>query len=176
MINVRTKTPQEIEQAKANYRMGAIIAHGIPMTVCETYLMKKDGTKVDTRNLTEAQIMDLVEGDLMDYANPNGTYKTNPRVGLDSFKLASAVKDTYSPSIVAAIKFCELKEQYGHIVTDLMGSFGVFKHTDKAETITKYIKETNGDFTPVETSELVATLQQLAINEQAKKNVSGKTR
>ena len=176
MINVRTKTPQEIEQLKADYRMGAMIAHGIPMTVCETYLMKKDGTKIDTRDLTEVQIMDLVERDLMDYSNPNGTYKTNPRVGLDSFKLASAVKDTYNPSIAGAIKFCELKEQYGHIVADLMGAFEVFKHTDKAETIARYIKETNGDFTPVETSEVIATLQQLAFNAQAKKNASGKTR
>lgn len=176
MINVRTKTTKEIEEQESLYRFGAAVAKGIPMTVCKTYLMKKDGTKVDTRDLSEQEILGLIANDLKDYSNPNGTYKTNPRTGVDSFKLADAIRDTYTPSIDATIQLYQMKEVYGHIVADLMGSLGSYKISDKAETIARFNKESNGDFSPVETQELISVLQQMSYNEQMRKQQSSKRR
>lgn len=176
MINIRQKTQAEIREEESLNRFGAAVIHGIPKSVCPTYLMKRDGTKVDTNDLTEEQILGLIQSDLMDYASPQGSYKRTGRTDLDSFKLAEDLKGHYTPSLRATYQMMQLEQQYGHIVVDLMGSMGALVHRDKAKVIAQFQKETSGDFTPVQQDEIMAVIEQMAINEQAKKSTSSMRR
>ena len=176
MINIRQKTQAEISEEESLYRFGAAVVKGIPKSVCPTYLMKKDGTKVDTSDLTEEQILGLFQYDLMDYTSPQGSYKRTGRTDLDSFKLAEVLRGHYTPSLSAALQMEKWEQQYGHIVVDLMGGIGALSYRDKARVIAQFQKETNGDFTPVQQEEIIAVMEQMAINEQAKKNTSSMRR
>lgn len=168
MINVRQKTQSEIEKEAADYRFGASVAGAgaIPMTVCKTYLTKKDGTRVDTRDLTEDQIVGLIYNDLIDFSSAQGSYKTTGRTGLDSGKLIEALRENgYTPSVNAVLQMSQMEQQFGHIVMDIIGSFRT-NHFDRARTIAQFQKESSGDYSQVQTDEIVAVLEQMAVNEK----------
>lgn len=176
MINIRTKTEEEIKNEESLYAFGAQIAKGRPKTVCPTYLVKRDGTRVDTYDLTEKEILGLIEIDLVDYTNPRGNYKKDNRTDLDSFHLATELKGHYIPSIDATIKLANLEIQYGHIVRDLMGTIGALNHLSVAEVIARFNKESNGDFEPVTTEEAIVILEQMAVNEINRKQNKSRTK
>lgn len=169
MINIRQKTANELKEEESLYRFGAAVAHGIPREVCPTYLVKRDGTKVDTWDLTEEQILGLIEIDLVDYSSPRGTYKKEDRHDLDAFKLASALKGKYIPSVAATLKLSQLETQYGHIVKDLIGSIGAMYDYEKARTVATFLKESNGEFEPATSEEIISILEQMVANEKMKK-------
>ena len=170
MINVRQKTQAEIEQQEADYRFGAALVKGIPLKVCKTYLTKKDGSRVDTRDLTEEEILGLIHNDLIDFSSAQGSYKTTGRIGLDTFKLIEALKENgYTLSVNAVLQLSQMEQQFGHIVMDVMGSFGT-AHFDKARTIAQFQKESSGDYSQVQTDEVMAVLEQMAVNEKNRKS------
>lgn len=166
MINIRQKTQDEIAHEEADYRLGAALTKGIPITVCKTYLTKKDGTRVDTRDLTEDQILGLIHNDLIDFSSAQGSYKTTGRTGLDSFKLVKALKENgYTPSVNAVLQLSQMEQQFGNIVMDVIGSFRT-AHFDRARIIAKFQKESSGDYSQVQTDEVMAVLEQMAVNEK----------
>lgn len=176
MINIRQKTAAELEEEKSLYSFGAHLVNGIPKPICPTYLVKRDGTRVDTYDLTEEQILGLIEIDLVDYTSPRGTYNRDNRTDLDAFRLAQEVKGHYVPSVSATLKLSQLEQQYGHIVRDLMGTIGSLTHFDNARVIAQFNKECNGDFSQVTQEEIIAVLEQMKINELARKNANANVR
>lgn len=176
MINIHTKTAQELDKENADYRFGAALVKGIPFEACPTYLMKRDGTRVDTKDLTEEQIIGLIESDVRDFNSPEGSYKKTGRTGLDTFKLIDAVKDTWTPSYEALLQIAGMEQQYGHIIADIMGSIDKNDVRGKARTIASFQKQSNGDFSQVTTDEIMGIIQQMAYNEQMKKQQSGMRR
>lgn len=172
MINIRHKTDEEIKKEESLYRFGAQIAKGISKDVCPTYLVKKDGTKVDTWDLTEEQILGLIQIDLVDFSSPKGNYQRENRHDVDAFKLISAIKGHYTPSIEATIKLMQLHSQYGHIVADIMGSIGCNKYFNDAKTIAAFNKEASGDFDKVSDYEVLEVLEQMALNAKNRKNAN----
>lgn len=176
MINIYTKTTQELEKENADYRFGAALVKGIPFKACPTYLMKKDGTRVDTKDLTEEQIICLIESDVKDFSSPQGSYKTTGRSGLDTFKLIDAIKDTWTPSYGALLQIARMEQQYGHIIADIMGSVDKNDVKGKARTIASFQKQSSGDFSQVTNAEIMDIMQQMAYNEQMKKQQSGMRR
>lgn len=176
MINIRYKTAAELEEEKSLYDFGAHVARGIPKQVCPTYLVKRDGTRVNTYDLTEQQILGLIEIDLVDYTSPNGTYNRDNRTDLDAFRLVQEIRGHYIPSVSATLKLSQLEQQYGHIVRDLMGSFGSLSHFDNARAIAAFNKECNGDFSQVTQEEIIAILEQMKNNELARKNANVRTK
>lgn len=172
MIKIYQKTQQELENEQKLYNFGAAVAKGMAREACPTYLMKKDGTKVDTYNLTEEQILGIVQNDLIDYVSPQGTYKTTGKIHLDSFVLAEKLNGHYHPSAQGILQFAKMEQQFGGIVRDLMGSFGALKGYEKARVIAQYQKECSGDFLQPNSNEILDVLQQMVVNEQAKKNAS----
>ncbi len=173
MINIHTKTAQELERENADYRFGAALVKGIPFKACPTYLMKKDGTRVDTKDLTEEQIIGLIESDVRDFNSPQGSYKTTGRSGLDTFKLIEAVRDTWTPSYEALLQIAGMEQQYGHIIADILGSVDKNDVRGKARTIASFQKQSSGDFSQVTIDEIMAIMQQMAYNEKMKKQKSG---
>lgn len=170
MIKIMQKTQAEIEQEEEKYRMYASLVKGLPIKVCKTYLTKRDGTKVETRDLTEKQILILIYNDLLDFSYPQGSYKTTGRTDLDSFKLITILKEHgYTPSVNAVLQLTQMEQQFGHIVMDIMGSFGT-AHFSEARIIAKFQKESAGDYSQVQNSEIIAVLKQMEINEKNKKN------
>lgn len=176
MINIRYKTAAELEEEKSLYDFAARVAKGIPKPVCPTYLVKRDGTRVNTYDLTEQQILGLIEIDLVDYTSPRGTYNRDNRTDLDAIRLVQEIKGHYIPSVAATLKLCQLEQQYGHILRDLMGSFGSIKYFDNAKTIAEFNKECNGDFSQVTQEEIIAILEQMQNNELARKNEAANVR
>ena len=172
MINIRHKTDDEIKEEESLYRFGAQIAKGIPKDVCPTYLVKRDGTRVDTWDLTEDQILGLIQIDLVDFTSPKGNYKKDGRSDLDTFKLIDAIKKHYKPSIEATIKLASLQPEYGHIIADIIGSIGCAKYFSDAKTIATFNKEASGDFDKVSDYEVLEVLEQMAINEKNRKNAN----
>lgn len=172
MINIIKKTEQEINEEQNLYKMGANIADGIVKKVCPTYLIKNDGTKVNTYDLNEEQILGLIQNDLIDYTSTQGTYKTTGRTDLDAIKLAENLKGHYTPSINATLRLTQLEQKFGHIVKDVMGSFGALEHFNKARIIAKFQKDCANDFTQVQQEEIVEVLEQMAINEEKKRTYS----
>ena len=156
MINIRQKTQAEMNEEEGLYRFAAAVVHGLPKSVCPTYLIGRDGRKVNTNDLTEDQILELIQIDLIDYVSPQGSYKRTGKTDLDSFKLANVLKGHYIPSLNAALQMLIWEQQYGHIVTDLMGSIGTLAYRDRAK--------------------IIAVIEQMIINEQAKKNASSMKR
>lgn len=170
MIKIMQKTQAEIEKEEADYRLGAALAKGVPMKVCKTYLTKRDGTKVETRDLTENQILVLIYNDLLDFLYPQGSYKTTGRTDLDSFKLITILKEHgYTPSVNAVLQLTQMEQQFGHIVMDIIGSFGT-AHFSEARIIAKFQKESAGDYSQVQNSEIIAVLKQMEINEKNRNN------
>lgn len=162
MINIYTKSKEEVEKQQADYNFGAQIAKGIPFKACSTYLMKKDGTKVDTKDLSENDIMTLIALDLRD---PNSK-------GKDVFKLLKVVGEQWTPSLDAILQLYQMETVYGHIMRDIMGSIGINAFSD-ARTIAKFQKESAGDFSPIETADEIAVIQQMKQNQEAKKRTQG---
>lgn len=173
MINIYTKTSEEIEKENADYSFYARLVKGIPLKACPTYLMKKDGIRVETKDLTEEQIVSLIEADVRDYASPDSSYKKSGRSDLDSFKLIDAVKDTWTPSYDALLRIAGMEQQYGHVIVDIIGSVDKNDVRGKARTIASFQKQSSGDFSQVTNDEMIAVIQQMAYNEQMKKQQSG---
>jgi hypothetical protein len=69
-----------------------------------------------------------------------------------------------------------MKEVYGHTVDDLIGTIRADEKIIPAETIARFIKESNGDFTPLQTQEIIGVLKQMSYNEQMKEKQSFKKR
>ena len=174
MINIRQKTALELKEEQSSYEFGAHIAKGISKTACPTYLVKRDGTRIDTWDLSEEQLLGLIQIDLVDFTSPSGNYKKENRFDLDTFKLLDSVKGHYTPSINATIKMAKLQTQYGHIVADIMGTMGCMKHFRNAKLIATFNKESALDFEPVTNYEVIDVLQQMALNEKNKKNNTSK--
>ena len=158
MINIHTKIAQELERENADYRFGDALVKEITFKVFPTYLMKKDGTRVDTKDLTEEQILGLIESDVRDFSSSQGSYKTTWMSGLDTFKLIEAVRDTWTPSYEALLQIVGMEQQYGHIIADIMGSVDKNNVGGKARTIASFQKQSNGDFSQVTTDEIMAIM------------------
>ena len=168
MIKIFYKTQKEIESENALHRWAAREVKGRAKLACPTYLIKTDGNKVDTSELTEEEIMMLISQDVQDFSASNGTYKTTGNNHLDSFDLIKVTEKSWTPSIDAILQTYYMEKTYGHIMADLRGAMDRNNIVNKAETIAKFIKETNGNFDPVNKSEVMTTLQQMSYNEQMK--------
>ena len=168
MINIYVKSKEEIAKQDRNYAMGATLAgsRAVKLTVCPTYLLKKDGTRVDTRDLTEQEILLLIANDLQDFTNPQGRYtKSQKAIGaLDAFKLSKALGENYRPSYNVLIQLLQMEAVYGHIVMDLIGSLNGGDTISKAKAIASFNKETANDFGEVDNYDLIAVIQQMQIN------------
>ena len=172
MINIYKKNSNELAEEQSLYDFGAHIAKGIANKACETYLIKKDGTKVDTRDLTEEEILNLIELDLRDFLSPQGSYKTSNRPGLDTFKLLDTLENVWNPSYDAMLRLYGMQNQYGSIVTDLIGTIDKKGIRNLAQTIATFQKESNGDFSDVSLEEVITVIEQLSYNEQMRKQNS----
>ena len=169
MINIYTKSSEEIEKEKIDDMFFSKAVRGIPTGVCPTYLMKRDGTRVDTRDLTEEQIIGLIESDIMDFSSPEGSYKKTGKSLPDTFKLIDIVKDTWTPSYDAILKIAGMEQQYGHIIADIMGAVDKKGVRYEARTIASFQKQSSGDFSQVTNDEVMSIIQQMAYNEKMRK-------
>ena len=172
MINIYRKNSDELAKEQSEYDFAAHIVKGIPYKACETYLMKKDGTKVDTRNLTEEDILNLIELDVRDFLSPQGSYKTSNRPGLDTFKLLDTLENVWEPSYNAILRLYGLQNQYGSIVGDVIGTIDKKGIRNLARAIATFQKESNGDFSDVSLEEIITVIEQLSYNEQMRKQNS----
>ena len=173
MIHIYTKTDKELQEEQSLYNFGAAVCKGVAKTACLTYLKKVDGTRVDTCDLTEEEILGIIEADVADFKNPQGTYKTQ---GIDEpnvFKILRLVKYTWTPSYEAVLRIMQMEQKYGHIMMDILGSVDKRDIRTQASTIAYFQKETAGDYTPVTREELMAVIQQMAANEKRKKQKAG---
>ena len=172
MIKIFYKTKEELEEENGLYRWAATEVKGRPKVACPTYLMKNDGTKADTSDLTEEEIMALIAQDVKDFASPIGSYKTTGSNHLDSFNLIKVTKNSWTPSVDAILQTYYMENTYGHIMADIRGAMDQNNIVDKAQTITKFLKEANGNFEPTTKEETIITLQQMSYNEKMKKQTS----
>lgn len=172
MINIYRKNSDELAKEQSEYDFAAHIVKGIPYKACETYLIKKDGTKIDTKDLTEEDILNLIELDLRDFLSPQGSYKTSNRPGLDTFKLLNALENVWDPSYNAILRLYGMQQKYGHIVADLIGTIDKKGIRNLANTIATFQKESNGDFSVVSLEEVITVIEQLSYNEQMRKQNS----
>ena len=172
MINIYRKNSDELAKEQSEYDFAAHIVKGLPYKVCETYLIKKDGTKINTKDLTEEDILNLIELDLRDFLSPQGSYKTSNRAGLDTFKLLDTLENVWDPSYNAMLRLCNMQNQYGHIVADIMGIIDKKGIRNIAQTIATFQKESNGDFSDISLEEVITVIEQLSYNEQMRKQNS----
>lgn len=168
MINIYTKTHQEIVDEKRLHYWVSREIKDIEKPVCLTYVINNDGTRVDTNDLTENDILNLIEYDIKDFKAVDGSYKRNGNNYPDAFKLIEALGTNYTPTYDGIFRLYQMKQQYGHIIADITGGL-VYKVTDKARMIAKFQKECNGDFSQVSDEDIVSIIQQMNINEIAKK-------
>lgn len=166
MVTIFQKTQKEIEEERRLYSWAAHEVKGIPKAVCPTYLRKKDGTKVDTSDLTEEQIMAIIDRDVQEYISPTGPYRTTGNSHLVSFDLLKATENSWIPSIDAILQTYAMEQVYGHIMADLRGGMDKRGIVDKARIIAKFQKESSGDFNPPSKDEIVAIIQQMSYNEK----------
>ena len=155
MINVYEKTEKEIENEAADYRWAASMVKGVPRRVCPTYLKKKDGTRVDTWDLTESEIISLFSRELAQ----NGK-SLDPSVGSFIKSLPKNLKF----SLDGVLEFLNLESKYGSVAADLMVSFCI-ETLNSARVIAKFNKECNGDYSNVIDQDLVAIVSQMKQNE-----------
>ena len=172
MINIYIKNSDELAKEQSLYDFAAHTVKGIAYKACETYLMKKDGTKVDTKDLTEEDILNLIELDLRDFLSPQGSYKASNRPGLDTFKLLDTLENVWDPSYNAILRLYDMQGKYGHIVTDLIGKIDKIGIRNLAQTIATFQKESNGDFSEISLEEVITVIKQLSYNEQMRKQNS----
>ena len=171
MIKIYQKTQKEIEKETSLDAWLAREVKGKPKRVCPTYLVMKDGTKIDTADLTEEQIMAIIDEDVQDFLSPTGSYRTHNH--LYSFDLIKATERSWIPSADAILQTYAMEQTYGHIMADLRGVINIQSNNvvGKAETIARFQKESNGDFEPPTTNEIVSIIQQMSYNEKAKQQM-----
>ena len=173
MIHIYTKTEEELNEEQSLYDFGARVAKGIPRKACPTYLIRTNGERVDTWDLTEDEILGIIEADVADFKDPKGTYKANGINELASFKLFRTLKDRWTPSYEAILRIYEMEKKYGHIMMDILGSIDKRDTGTTVSAIVYFQKETAGDYTPATREEIMAVVQQLAINEKKKSQMVG---
>lgn len=171
MITIYQKTRKEIDEERGLYAWAAHEIKGESKTVCPTYLMKKNGTKIDTSDLTEDQIMAIIAQDVQDFFSPTGSYKTTGNNHLSSFDLIDVTKNSWNPSINAILQTYTMEQTYGHTMADLRGYMDKQNIVGKANTIAKFQKESNGDFGLPTEKEVIAIIQQMDYNEKMKQQM-----
>ena len=160
MIDIREKTGDDIILEREFN-----VKHGINKKICDNYIIDSTGNKFDIDNLSENQVIELIKYDLMDFFAPEGSYKKNYRVKLDSFILAELVRDKYVPSVRGAYEIYRLIPTYGEIMFKLLNDFGYMNIIQRAVIIAKYYKESNNDFNAILYKEMIAVLEQMTNNE-----------
>lgn len=171
MIDIKNKTPDEIMAEKRLQYWAPHKGEKPEEKICKTYLIRKDGTRVNTNSLNENEILSLIEDDIKDYNATNGSYKINGNNYLDSFKLLELIGNSYTPSCNGILQLYQMKQQYGDIVTSVMNVLDD-KFTSKARIIAEYQKECNGDFSPINDDDIIPIIQQMNINKMTKEKQS----
>ena len=110
MITIYEKDINEIHN-----ELGQILLNEEKRNICLTYILELDGTRINTDDLTEKEIISLIKHDLMDYKAPEGSYKKHPRE-LDSLRLAHLVRDKMMPTVNGAYELYRLIPKYEEII------------------------------------------------------------
>ena len=159
MIYIYTKTKKEIEKEQVLNNCGAQIAKGVPNQVCPTYVIAKNGFRVDTCDLSSDDIIALITDDLKDPETR----------GAHAFKLLKVLRGSWKPTYDDVIKLYQLLSKYGHIIRDIMGTLDLNIVRD-AYTIARFQKQTSGDFTGVTAEDELAVIRQMKQNEIARQS------
>lgn len=170
MIKIYSKTQEELKEEQATNDWAVREVKGsITKKACPTYLVQNDGTKVDSYNLTEKDVLTLINYDLKDFCNENGSYKKNNRTGLDTFKLLDTLSEDFKFSHQGIITLMQMETAYGSIAKDVVPVADKDNLRGSAKEIATYIKQSNGDFSETTNEETIEVLQQMQINEMNKK-------
>ena len=136
--------------------------------LCLTYILKSDGTKIDTSSLSEEDIMTIIAQDVADFVSPTGSYKRTGNNNLASFNLLNTVKNKWVPSVDAILQTYYMEQIYGHIMSELRAKMDKYGIVEKASIIAKFQKESNGIFEEPTDTEIIAVLEQMNYNEKMK--------
>lgn len=168
MVTIYRKTEQEKLEEKGLNTWAAREVKGVPKAVCPTYLIRKDGTRVDTSDLTEEQIMSIINNDVKEFVSANKSNLPASSSHLSSFDLIEATKDSWTPSIYAILQTYSMQQVYGSIMADIRGCMDRQNVVDKARLIAQFQKESVGDFGIPTEEEVIEVLQQMGYNEKMK--------
>lgn len=158
MITIYQKTKEELAKDRGP------LSEEETIFICPTYVIIND-EKIDTSALTEDQIITLIEDDIIDFLNPIGSYKNNPKDHLSSLDLIKAAKFGWNPSIDIIIQMCRLKQLYGKIVDELINAMDK-DIMSKAIATCQAQKEANGISTPLAEEEIIDVLTEMSNNEK----------
>lgn len=158
MIKVYTKINEKISEERGLNSWAAKEVKGIAKPVCPTYLIKSDGTRIDTWDLSAREVYDLLSYELKN---------NSPRVECSEF--LESLKPGLKFPLDGVLAFLELRNisKYPSIVSDVMTSFCLDTLTS-ASTIAKFNKECNGDYSSLVDQDLINVVKQMKINEMNK--------
>lgn len=197
MLSVYKKNLTEIEDEKELYKYYNI--EGIKHEVCPTYVLAKDGTKVDVVDLQEDQIIGLYRSALKEFiiARANGEIDKSGKIECisDAFKLTEGLKGRkiisytgvkslyefftpdflkeYDMPMMGFILTSRDEEEYQNLARQILLPL-IKEKMEKVDLIARYIKESSNDFVSVFPCEKMKVLDQLSLNEKNRERILGK--
>ncbi len=183
MLKVYEKTEGEI-RGERNYNKAFPTLGNSPVKiVCPTYVVKKDGTKVDVWDLKEEEILSFVNQALREgiVAKTKKVYGKDGQIEalVEASKLTKELKGHYTPSDKGLKSAIELFEDDNSFIRswskDILTPL-VTDELSKVKTIARYLQETNGNFYEPTKKQLFEVVDQLSQNEKNKERISKQTK
>lgn len=174
MLKIFEKTKQEIiEELKGKMPNKRI--NYIPEDFCKTYVITKDNEKVETRDMTEGQILSFISQAIIGSVNSeDGSIKQEDLEGYNEAKRLLRILDDFTPSYFGMKAVLDLFEHENSAVRSYAMALLMPICEDKMkeiESITKFLKETQGDFSMSTKEEKIQVVNTLADNERMRSQI-----
>lgn len=142
-----------------------------PRPLCETYVMTKNGDCIDTDQLTETQILAIARQAIMLSAQAHKEQRVlRDNLIIDATCLMELVKPHYEPTLAGMKTMIPLLVHHDAVVQgyarDVLLSTAERGGYHDIETVTRFLKESKGNFTPVNAEDMLRIVNQMQINEE----------
>ncbi len=142
-----------------------------PRPLCETYVVTKNGDCIDTDQLTETQILAIARQAIMLSAQAHKEHRAlRDNLIIDASCLMELVKPHYEPTWDGMKTMIPLLVNHDAVVQgfarDVLLPTAERGGYHEIEVITRFFKESQGNFAPVNAEDMLRIVNQMQINEE----------
>ncbi len=143
--------------------------------VYSTYVVINN-EKRNTRDLTEEEILALIENDIEEYMQDMEAYSKKKGNGLlGTFDLLANLPSDFKLSAKGVLYLLKLEKKFGHIVVGVLNGLTNMELINQAMIIAKFLKETSGNFSDITLDDIYLVIEQMVVNDEKKQNKTSKT-
>lgn len=166
MFAIYEKTEEEINLERAlDVKKKYICPYSIPVFYNEEIVY------LDTYDLTDDQILSLIQQDILEFVNPFGFYA---RMGIKTpmlFDLIRSLRPNYYPSTNMVLQLALMETLLGNVITRIMRKLNCGQKLTKAKRLARKLKTDNNDTGEITPQDIIEALQMMFAEEQEKRRL-----